>query len=247
MQISIQVNATPPRWLRNRTRRKVAVIGLAAALLIPGLALASHQFTDVPDSNSFHGNIAKVYGARITAGCTATTYCPSTAVTREQMAAFLARSAGRVAVSEINTVAVPATLTTIDTITIKPGDVTGGSAFVKLDLAMQVYTFEGGCPCDGFYYIYDGSDEVARSYYSLGALSSASWALDSSSLTAVVAVPTGVAKSFSIRADTGGGTADLLTFGTATATYLPFGALGGNAPTTVVAGDGPGKDAPGGE
>lgn len=247
MQISIQVNATAPRWLRNRTRRKVAVLGLAAALLIPGLALASHQFTDVPDSNTFHGNISKVYGARITAGCTATTYCPTTAVTREQMAAFLARSAGRVAVSTVTTMAVPATTTEIDTISIKAGDVAGGTAYVKLDLAMQTFALTAGCPCDGFFYIYQDGIQRGLAYYSLGLLSSDSFTLDSSALTAVVSVPTGVTSTFSIRATKAGGTANVSTFGNTTATYLPFGALGGNAPANVVAGGGPGKDVPGGK
>jgi len=57
MQVSINVNVTRPRWLQTKTRRKVVALALAATLVIPGVALASHQFTDVPDSNIFHDNI----------------------------------------------------------------------------------------------------------------------------------------------------------------------------------------------
>lgn len=64
------------------------------ALLIPGAALASHAFGDVPDSNVFHDDISWVKDAGITLGCgDGTNYCPEDSVTRGQMAAFLRRTA----------------------------------------------------------------------------------------------------------------------------------------------------------
>lgn len=49
-------------------------------------------FTD--DEDSIHeGNINKLASAGITAGCTATTFCPTAPVTRAQMASFIARAA----------------------------------------------------------------------------------------------------------------------------------------------------------
>lgn len=48
-------------------------------------------FTDI-DGSIFRGDIAWLYQAEITAGCTATRFCPDASVTREQMASFLSRA-----------------------------------------------------------------------------------------------------------------------------------------------------------
>jgi hypothetical protein len=70
-------------------------LALALVLLLPTVALASDRFSDVPDSNSFHNVINTVAVAGITKGCTTTTFCPATAVRRDQMTAFIVRAAGR--------------------------------------------------------------------------------------------------------------------------------------------------------
>ncbi len=49
------------------------------------------SFTDVPASQLFYRAIESVLHGGITAGCTATTYCPGDQVTRSQMSLFLAR------------------------------------------------------------------------------------------------------------------------------------------------------------
>jgi hypothetical protein len=49
------------------------------------------SFTDVPTSQPFYRAIESVLHAGITTGCTTTTYCPGTPVTRSQMSLFLAR------------------------------------------------------------------------------------------------------------------------------------------------------------
>jgi hypothetical protein len=49
------------------------------------------SFTDVPRSNSFYAKIETLLHSGITAGCGGTLYCPSEAVSRAQMAIFLAR------------------------------------------------------------------------------------------------------------------------------------------------------------
>lgn len=59
-------------------------------------ALASHQFTDVPDGAPFHLEIAIFKGTNITTGCTATTFCPQEPVKRQAMAAFIDRALGLV-------------------------------------------------------------------------------------------------------------------------------------------------------
>jgi V8-like Glu-specific endopeptidase len=70
------------------TREQMASF-LARALHLAGAA--PDAFTD--DETSIHEpNINLVAQAGITSGCTATTFCPSGLVTREQMASFLARA-----------------------------------------------------------------------------------------------------------------------------------------------------------
>jgi len=78
---------------RHRLRRfgGIALV-LAIGMALPGaIALASHQFTDVPDSNQFHADISAIADAGVTTGCAPNLYCPKDFVTREQMAAFMNR------------------------------------------------------------------------------------------------------------------------------------------------------------
>lgn len=83
-----------------RVPRRSARVALAVAVIVAALApatvYASHQFTDVPDTNIFHSNIGWMADNNITAGCNPPAndqYCPSDNVTREQMAAFMQRLA----------------------------------------------------------------------------------------------------------------------------------------------------------
>ncbi|HEY7113259.1 MAG TPA: FG-GAP-like repeat-containing protein, partial [Thermoanaerobaculia bacterium] len=50
------------------------------------------DFADVPPSHLFHGAIAKILRAGITTGCGGPNYCPSSPVTRDQMAVFILRA-----------------------------------------------------------------------------------------------------------------------------------------------------------
>jgi hypothetical protein len=68
--------------------------GAALAFLLGAtLVLASHQYGDVPTTNSFHDDIDWLTTNGITNGCSAdpALYCPTSPVTRGQMAAFLHR------------------------------------------------------------------------------------------------------------------------------------------------------------
>jgi hypothetical protein len=55
---------------------------------------ATQRFTDVPPSSPFYGFIEQMALRQITSGCGGGNYCPGTAVTREQMAAFLIKGLG---------------------------------------------------------------------------------------------------------------------------------------------------------
>lgn len=79
----------PKRW----TRIAVAV-AVAAAVVVPTTALASHSFEDVTDANTFHADIEWLKDTGVTRGCNPpdnTRFCPDDAVTRGQMSAFMHR------------------------------------------------------------------------------------------------------------------------------------------------------------
>jgi hypothetical protein len=153
MKVSIEI--TPPSLPRRRRARLVAAAALGLALVLPATVLASHIFTDVPTSMSGHNAISAVAGARITVGCTATTYCPTASVTREQMAIFLQRGLSRVTgaqdleVGELSDVDA-----TQNTMTLLIGGNVGGTQFVKADASFTGTVDDAtGCPCTIFVYI----------------------------------------------------------------------------------------------
>jgi len=83
------VFSIPKKWMRT-----TLVVVATALIVAPLAAVASHNFTDVPDSNTFHADIEAIADAEVTKGCNPpanTLYCPDDFVTREQMAAFMNR------------------------------------------------------------------------------------------------------------------------------------------------------------
>jgi hypothetical protein len=79
-----------------KTRRALVLAGtLAAGLfagsLFGGTAIASHQFSDVSDSNIFHDDIDWLVDNNIATGFDDGTFRPSQPVTRQAMAAFMRR------------------------------------------------------------------------------------------------------------------------------------------------------------
>ncbi len=139
--------------LISRTRRRpslgMLIMVIALFLSFPAGIVASHQFSDVPNSHTFHGNITNLYNARITTGCGAGIYCPEQAVSRGQMAGFLNRGLGRATSAEGNLQA----LDTggdyeIATVEINTGGAPGGTGFVFLTSSAQFRVIgDGYCPC----------------------------------------------------------------------------------------------------
>jgi len=75
-------------------KRRLAVVAAAAAvaIIVPAaLTSASDTFTDVSSSNQFHDDINALANAGITGGCGGGKFCPTSSVTRGQMAAFMNR------------------------------------------------------------------------------------------------------------------------------------------------------------
>ena len=66
----------------------------AVGVCIDGMILTVHPAYPFTDVDGFENEIAWLYREGITGGCTATRFCPSNAVTRGQMAAFLNRALG---------------------------------------------------------------------------------------------------------------------------------------------------------
>lgn len=98
-QLRAELVAVHARLTRMERRRRphrtlpLALLGLLVALLPLGI-LAAAPFTDLT-GGPHDANIGLIYDAGITRGCVPDQeYCPTTNVTREEMASFLARIAG---------------------------------------------------------------------------------------------------------------------------------------------------------
>ena len=71
---------------------RFAALGALLVLSIPSLAAPCVGFTDIDDTNPFCPNVEWLRNRAVTLGCTTTSeYCPSAAVSRLAMAAFLNR------------------------------------------------------------------------------------------------------------------------------------------------------------
>ena len=238
------MQGTRRRTTRRATLRIVlSVVALAALLAVPIGVFASHQFTDVPDSNTFHTQIGRVKGAGITAGCTATKYCPADNVTRGQMAAFLARTGGRTVHDDfLASLDVGASNVTLATVSLKAGDVPGGTAYVKIDASLAGYTYEAtsSCPCSGIFTVYvNGVASPAPAggqvFVGIDSHNAGAYGIAQGSISTVVPVSTGVVNTITLRGSAQNGTLDLSVFGDLVATYVPFAGDGTNALTSVSA------------
>lgn len=228
MAVSINVTFDLPR----RPPRRTAVLAAVAALIlsVPTGVFASHLFTDVPTSNTFHANIANVATAGLTTGCSATTYCPTDAVTRGQMAAFLNRGLGRVSEVEF---ALPVTGTddaTVGSVTITPGigaaAVSGAKQFVFVDVAATLLvTNASGCPCVVGLQI-DGVDGFITAVTIPG---TGYFPISTSGVMAVTTSgPVTITATTYIALAVGGGTPSTAytAYGSMTALMVPFGSTG---------------------
>ena len=232
-----ELGALERRWRRRLVG--VVLIGMIVALA-PAIAIASHQFTDVPNGHTFHGDIDHIYDARITAGCGGGEFCPEDAVSRGQMSAFLVRTGGRVAYDSNNFQFNLTTKKTLADTTIRAGNVPGGTAFIKLDASFYAYTNsnnEVNCnPCIALFQVeYPvGATASIPSYVTLMNVSTTILELESGSVTWVVAVPTGVDVTFLLTGQrlVGSGSGVTNAIGSLTATYYPFSGQGSNVLST---------------
>lgn len=80
---------------RGRKVSLVTVIVLVLTTAVSTAVIAGHSFSDVPDSNQFHGSIDWMADNEVTVGCNdaGTEFCPDDNVRRETMASFMRRFA----------------------------------------------------------------------------------------------------------------------------------------------------------
>ncbi len=158
-QVAAAGSAAGPSWLARATARprlakrltRMALVALMLAL--PVMVSASHNFSDVPTSHTFHTPISRLFGARLTTGCSSTKFCPGSNVTRGQMAAFLNRGLGRGAVDVGGTGLENDWATFSDnvlaTVDLQHGGAPGGTGHVLVTASASAYTTLAGiCPCE---------------------------------------------------------------------------------------------------
>ena len=85
-----EVDAVSPALAAGALYDVVVVDPSTLAATLPAAWFA--DFADVPQDNIFHGDVEKIFRAGITAGCGGGNYCPSSPVTRAQMAVFLLKA-----------------------------------------------------------------------------------------------------------------------------------------------------------
>lgn len=194
---------TVGRRVTRQRRVALSIVALAGLLLVPVGVFASHQFTDVPNSNTFHSSISKVKLAGITSGCSATKFCPNDSVTRGQMAAFLARSAPRAETAFFDGATLEMTEFYYASFDIKAGEGTGGTAAIAVDASVSVSTLDAsGCPCTAAFYIYSDSSPYT-SYLQYATVTDtnidipddATYGIATTSITVLLYVPTGVTET----------------------------------------------------
>ncbi len=249
------------RWSRLTARPRLAKrltrVGLVALMLaLPVIVSASHQFTDVPTSHTFHTSISRLYGARLTTGCSSTRFCPGANVTRGQMAAFLNRGLGRGAVG-VGGTGLEDDWATFDNnvlaaVDIQHGGAPGGSGHVLVTASASAYTTAGGvCPCElGLWLVNENTGEESAGSYTVITdvaappdTEATEWREGSVSVTYLFTVQSGVTNTYLLAGDVRSTTAPTGDVAGAewniTAVYVPFGANGGNpARTTTQAVDG---------
>jgi plastocyanin len=85
--LSVQGARPVPHWDVAFTET-LSILGISTTWTIH----VGESFTDVPTTHPFYAYIEQLFHLQITGGCGAGLYCPGSAVTRQQMAAFLLKA-----------------------------------------------------------------------------------------------------------------------------------------------------------
>ena len=217
-------------------------LALVLALLIAAapavVVLASHQFSDVPNSHLFHNDISEFAGAGITSGCGGTKFCPDDGVTRGQMAAFMNRGLPRTSLSAGGVTFEDADAFYVVATALRTGGASGGTGYVVVEGDITAYTEDADtCPCEVGIQIdmLSGSTVVDSSnaiFFDVANTPSPSgFRNGAGSVSWVFEVPTRTNRTFAlgsfvtISGGAFGADGTEAIEGSLTATYLPFGEI----------------------
>jgi hypothetical protein len=218
-------------------------------LALPIAVSASHVFSDVPTSSTYHTTTARLVGAGITGGCGGGKYCPNAAVTRGQMAAFLNRGLGRAAADSGVTVDdhwgsfIPTGSGFIAVTFLRIGGGTGGTAHVLVTGTLAPFTDENGiCPCELAMFLLSETGEFSEQSFTVFGADASPYDNNykgSASMSHLFTAPSGVEVGYAIIAQivpTLSPSPDQVAdaYFSLQATYVPFAADGGNAPEPIV-------------
>jgi hypothetical protein len=220
------------------------VVGIATVLLaVPVAVYASHQFSDVPTSSTYHTSVSRLVGAGLTAGCGGGKYCPNNAVTRGQMSAFLTRGLGRalavqgVTDGDLWASVLPGGYGAPAVDFLQVSGQAGGTANVLAEANLGAWTDEAGvCPCEIVIAILSETGEfstIAMQMIGSDASPNQGYYEGSASVSHLFAVPSGTEVGFALLAQitpttdpTAGHVAEY--FYSLQATYVPFAGDGSN-------------------
>jgi hypothetical protein len=223
----------------HRPRRRLSTMAVAVLMLlaVPAIALANHQFSDVPTGSTFHNAISDLADAGIVTGCAAGQYCPSNPVTRAQMAGFMTRGLGSSAAATGAIVQSEAAEYFVATVDLKPGSISGGTVYVAVDADVSVVDTVGDCPCGvyvGLYDVTNDQDSPAFTVFLVPSETVDGGTAASGSVHWVFEVPSGVTGTYGVYADifamgpeplgtTGIGVEEPFLLANIVAQYTPFG------------------------
>lgn len=229
------------RFVRTRSGTALATSLVVAAIAVPSGVWAADSFSDVPTTNPFHDDIAAVAEAGVTSGFPDGTFRPSNTVTRQAMAAFVHRAAGRVAQGGSQATLNGVTPTEIGVATVDAGAFGSGTGFVQLLGTAYAYVDNAAdaatCPCTVQLDLYSAKTRLATSYLQLGStLDTRDVSLDAGSIQAVTPLAAGATRTYQLVARLfSPGSTDVGITGHLTATYVPFSGHGNDSEVPLVA------------
>lgn len=215
---------------RRFSSRAVVVMSATIALVASGVgAWANHQFTDVPSDHVFHEEIDAIADAGISTGYPDGTYRPGRDVSRGAMAAFMARTAGRVGetfgLATLNSSGT--TQAPVASIRVESGAAGSGNGFVHVSAQARFNTADAAnCPCQVRAWLRpvgSGSGSVAVTTLG-GAPDESGLVYDSLALEQVFPISGNHTQAYELVVDLqDDDVGDINARGDMTATYVPLG------------------------
>ena len=217
------------------TVRQAVAGAVAVILLSVGASVASagiaQTFTDVSPSNPFYDEIEAIAAAGITEGYPDGTFRPGANVTRQAMAAFMARGFARIASGQnlAGTPVTPGNTIEVTSLAIEPGATGSGSGFLWLVGTVSASTDDvTSCPCNLLAAISPTDAPLGSSFIAVDTLADTGSATPSTttlSVQWVVPVEAGGPLGFALEVElepVESGTPEVIVGGDLVALYVPL-------------------------